>query len=341
VTKRAKTDAERQREHRRRKELLVDRRCRVVVATPWPKLGRAPRLGMWEPVWTGKLAEYEARCRDLNIPLLGVRKEPRAFGDMDLRREEYQTLESAVSENETTVYEGGRNRESFVPEGEKDIHEARGERILMFQYGHDRKQPKEPWKILWRGEFVTLDDYYRFKRWSSGPHCMRQVPKPVFRDLGVLVDIVPKEIIFCNWIHAMDGVTYNIDGWNERAVVSEWTTRVARGDVTSAYVSQPLTQVTGQPFEWEPGPLYPYSQPQPYAKRKPKPLVTAEDRRKWKRKDLRTPDWNALLDKTASLMALREAAGIPLRGGSIRKSERHVSAAYRASIAPREMKMAA
>jgi hypothetical protein len=51
--------------------------------------------------------------------------------------------------------------------------------------------------------------------------------------------------------------------------------------------------------------------------------------------------WDALLDKTARLMTQREAAGIPLRGGSVRKSVRHISADYRESIAPRELKLAA
>jgi len=332
----AKTAAESSRDYRRRKKCLVDSRCKAVVGTPWTKLGRAPRRGMWETIWTGTFDEYVAKPGGYcYLPMPG-KSLARLFGDLDLWREEFQNRQSVVWDDDVAIYDGGANHEPIADENDmptrnsdEDTHEARGKKGFDREWREPKKR-RDVYKILWRGEDITLDDYdYRF-RWRTGSRCMLQVPANRRVASGAKVDIVKKEIVFRNWTDALDDIVYNIDDWNERAVVSEWTRRVARGHVTGAYISHPLTQTTGWPFQWRPAPLFPYSKPRPYPKRKPKELVTAAEQESWDPEAPRT-DWVALIGNMHRLRVLREAANITLRGGKS-DSVRHISAAYKAQL---------
>jgi hypothetical protein len=130
---------------------------------------------------------------------------------------------------------------------------------------------------------------------------MREVPKAVHRPLGRSVDLVTTVPVSPAHFGAMEDATYNVDDFAERAVVGEWTRRVATGHVDNAYVALPITQTTKKPFRW------PTEPKQQYTKRKPKPPVTQKDIDSWDPKADRTPDF-------ARVDGQRQAASKRARG---------------------------
>jgi hypothetical protein len=156
----------------------------------------------------------------------------------------------------------------------------------------------------------------------TGPRCLLNPPirKPQRRLVGSVVDIVTPEIPYApNWREAMADVMRFVAHNREKLtpLTGAWNALAGHGHTDPEYTEPARSGVM-----LEPTPAG-------------KPKRTLADYRL---------EWDAMLDKTDRLMAQREAAGKPLKGKSAAggKSVRHVSAAYRASIAPpQELRLAA
>jgi RNA polymerase sigma factor (sigma-70 family) len=125
-----------------------------------------------------------------------------------------------------------------VEEQEAEALAERGRRLIDTHYGRAKGWPQA--KTVWRGREVSFDEYYRLKR-RAGPWCNRAVAHHTSSpQLGQMVPLEPAAIVDAPaWLAAMESDIVQVQEWNERSIVSEYTNRIARGNADSVYIRQP------------------------------------------------------------------------------------------------------
>jgi hypothetical protein len=159
----------------------------------------------------------------------------------------------------------------------------------------------------------------RKRQQRKGPWCLKNPPirKPQRRLVGSVVNIVTPEIPFApNWREAMADAMRFVAHNREKLtpLTSAWNALAGHGDTDPEYTEPARSWVTLEKM------------PQGKTQR-----TLAEYRL----------ELDAMLDKTGRLMAQRESDGRFTLAGGKSGAERHISASYRASIAPLELKLAA
>jgi len=156
-----------------------------------------------------------------------------------------------------------------------------------------------------------IDERFKFKKKKA--RCLTNPPirKPWRRPVGPAVNVVSPEIPDAPiWRDAMaDAMRFVAVREKSTPFACAWNAQAAQGDDYVSYSKERRSRMRLEPM--------------PHGKR-------------WLSTGERRAGWKATRAKIHCQMLAREAAGIPLRGKSAcgGKSVRHVSAAYRAEIAP-------